>query len=71
MEILGNSYQEKEPLPTEPVEIKNSLIIITKDGKRIEIPNDKNLERVVGIDGKWHIKREGTKAWKKKNIKKY
>lgn len=27
MEILGNSYQEKEPTPTEPVEIKNNLII--------------------------------------------
>ena len=27
MKILGNSYQEKEPTPTEPVEIKNYAYI--------------------------------------------
>ena len=58
MKILGNSYQEKEPTPTEPVEIKDNIIIVNINGGRIEIPIKKPLkegDKFEKIDGEWHL----------------
>ena len=46
MKILGNSYQEKEPTPTEPVEIKNENYIFGNlEGQLINIPYNPKVER--------------------------
>ena len=58
MEVLGNSYQEKEPTPTEPVEIKNeNYIFVNIDGQPINIlynPKVKRLKYLQKVNGKWH-----------------
>ena len=58
MKILGNSYQEKEPTPTEPVEIKDNIISVDINSGRIEIPIKKPLkegDKFKKIDGEWHL----------------
>lgn len=57
MKILGHSYQEKEPTPTEPVEIKSEAFIYTKVND-LEIPIKKPLkegDKFKKIDGEWHL----------------
>lgn len=59
MKILGNSYQEKEPTPTEPVEIKNEAFLDVKvNGKTFKMPIKKPLkegDNFEKIDGEWHL----------------
>lgn len=56
MEILGNSYQEKEPIPTEPVEIKDNIIIVKINNEQIEIPlKIKPIEKIFKKDEEWAI----------------
>lgn len=47
MKIKGNSCQEKEPTPTEPVEIKNDTFIplYVNDKKLLELPIDKTMSK--------------------------
>ena len=52
MKILGNSYQEKEPTPTEPVEIKNEAFLIVKvNGTDLEIPIEKLDIKEINEEG--------------------
>lgn len=59
MKILGYSYQEKEPTPTEPVEIKNEAFLSIKiKGKVLKMPIKKPLkegDKFEKIDGEWHL----------------
>ena len=59
MKILCNSYQEKEPTPTEPAEIKNEAFLSIKiNGKVLKIPIKKPLkegDKFKKIDGEWHL----------------
>lgn len=56
--IEGKSYQEKEPTPENPVEIKNiEFFTAWIDGQKIEIPIDdkiKRLKRFEKINGRWY-----------------
>lgn len=57
MEIRGNSYQEKEPSPEEPVEIKHSNTLFGNiEGQPIKIsynPQKERLKDFIKINGKW------------------
>ena len=57
MKIQGHSYQEKEPTPTEPVEIKNENYIFGNiEGQPINIPYNSKVERLKyfqKVNGKW------------------
>ena len=59
MEILGHSYQEKEPTPTEPVEIKNETFLDVKiNNKNLKMHIKKPLkegDKFEKIDGEWHL----------------
>lgn len=58
MKILGNSYQEKEPTPDEPIEIKNNNCIFGNiEGQPINFPYNSEIERLryfKKINGKWY-----------------
>ena len=57
MKILGHSYQEKEPTPAEPAEIKTEAFIYAKVND-LEIPIKKPLkegDKFKKIDGEWHL----------------
>lgn len=52
MKILGNSYQEKEPTPTEPVEIKNEAFIqVEVNGEIMQIPLEKLDIKEINEEG--------------------
>ena len=52
MKILGNSYQEKEPTPTEPAEIKNEAFIQVKvNGEILKIPLEKLDIKEISEEG--------------------
>ena len=58
MKILGNSFQETEPTPDKPTEIKNENYIFGNiDGQPINIPYNPKVERLKyfqKVNGKWH-----------------
>ena len=62
LEIRGNSYQEREPSPTNPIEIKHDNYIFGNiDGQSINIPYNSKLERLIdfiNINGKWYARFE-------------
>lgn len=59
MKILGNSYQEKEPSPTEPIEIINEAFLdIEVNEKYLKIPIKNPLkegDKFKKIDGKGYL----------------
>ena len=59
MEILGYSYQEKEPTPDKPAEIKNETFLDVKiNNKNFKMHIKKPIkegDKFEKIDGEWHL----------------
>ncbi len=52
MKLQGHSYQEKEPTPTEPVEIKNEAFIqVEVNGEIMQIPLEKLDIKEINEEG--------------------
>ena len=62
LKIIGHSYQEKEPTPEKPVEIKECNYIFGNiDGQKINISYNPKVERLrdfIKINGKWYARFE-------------